>query len=53
MCGIVGFTGQDNALPILLKGLYLSLIHIYTSSRVIASSPMVAARVSRPTGPPL
>ena len=32
MCGIVGFTGRENALPILIKGLYsleyLSLIHI-------------------------
>ena len=22
MCGIVGFTGRENALPILIKGLY-------------------------------
>ena len=32
MCGIVGFTGTQNAAPVLLDGLskleYLSLIHI-------------------------
>ena len=36
MCGIVGFTGQDNALPILLKGLYSLEYRGYDSAGIAA-----------------
>lgn len=36
MCGIVGFTGKDNALPILLKGLYSLEYRGYDSAGVAA-----------------
>ncbi|MDR3767458.1 MAG: class II glutamine amidotransferase, partial [Butyricicoccus sp.] len=36
MCGIVGFTGRDNALPILLKGLYSLEYRGYDSAGIAA-----------------
>ncbi len=36
MCGIVGFTGKDNALPILLKGLYSLEYRGYDSAGIAA-----------------
>lgn len=36
MCGIVGFTGRDNALPILLKGLYGLEYRGYDSAGIAA-----------------
>ncbi len=36
MCGIVGFTGQENALPILLKGLYSLEYRGYDSAGIAA-----------------
>ena len=36
MCGIVGFTGRENALPILIKGLYSLEYRGYDSAGVAA-----------------
>ena len=36
MCGIVGFTGRDNALPVLIKGLYSLEYRGYDSAGVAA-----------------
>lgn len=36
MCGIVGFTGQDNALPIIMKGLYSLEYRGYDSAGIAA-----------------
>ena len=36
MCGIVGFTGRENALPILLKGLYSLEYRGYDSAGIAA-----------------
>lgn len=36
MCGIVGFTGQDNALPVLIKGLYSLEYRGYDSAGIAA-----------------
>lgn len=36
MCGIVGFTGQENALPILMKGLYSLEYRGYDSAGIAA-----------------
>ena len=46
---------QGNSLLVTLEDVYepyLMQMGSYTSSRVTASSLMVAAKVSRPTGPP-
>lgn len=36
MCGIVGFTGRENALPILIKGLYSLEYRGYDSAGIAA-----------------
>ena len=36
MCGIVGFTGQENALPILMNGLYSLEYRGYDSAGIAA-----------------
>ena len=43
MCGIVGFTGRENALPILIKGLYSLEYRGYDSAGVAAFTRTVCA----------
>ena len=59
MCGIVGFTGRENALPILIKGLYSLEYRGYDSAgvaaftkdglRVVKATPVGQRTASRPT----
>ena len=39
MCGIVGFTGREDALPILIKGLHALEYRGYDSAGIAALTP--------------
>ena len=47
MCGIVGFTGRENALPILIKGLYSLEYRGYDSAGVAATATRIRIWAAR------
>lgn len=50
MCGIVGFTGRENALPILIKGLYALEYRGYDSAGIAAITRDAGLRVIKTRG---
>ena len=50
MCGIVGFTGRENALPILIKGLYSLEYRGYDSAGIAVFSESGNIQVAKSKG---